>query len=314
MPARPTLRQIDYLVAVAETGSIALAAARLNVSAPTISAAIAQLEEGLGLALFARRHAQGMTPTAAGRQILEAARQVQLAVEALQDRALDLAGGVRGPLAVGCLMTFAQVVLPGLRRGFAARAPEVRVAQSEADHAGLIAGLRQGVLDVALSYALEIPPDLVFEPLLALAPHALLPEDHALAGRESVSAADLAPHPMILLDLPYSAAYFLELFTAEGVAPRIAERTRDMGVMRAMVANGFGFSIANIGLGSDRAPDGRRLCFVPLRTPVAPMRMGLMLPGAAPRRAAVAAFAAHCHATLTAASLPGLAAPAGEGA
>ena len=62
------------------------------------------------------------------------------------------------------------------------------------------------------------------------------------------------------------------------------------------------------------APDGRRLCFVPLRTPVAPMRMGLMLPGAAPRRAAVAAFAAHCHATLTAASLPGLAAPAGEGA
>jgi len=311
MAPRLTLRQIDYLVAVAETGSIALAAARLNVSAPTISAAIAQLEGDLGLALFARRHAQGMTPTGAGRQIVEAARKVQLAVAEVHDRAAEMAGGLRGPLSVGCLLTFAQVVLPGLRRGFAARAPDVAVAQSERDHAGLIEGLRQGALDVALSYALEIPPDLAFEPLLALPPHALLPEDHPLAGREGVTAAELAPHPMILLDLPYSAAYFLALFSAEGVMPRIAERTRDMGVMRAMVANGFGFSIANIGLGSDRAPDGRRLRFVPLRTPVAPMRMGLMLPGAAPRRAAVAAFVAHCRDTLTLQSLPGLAAPAG---
>ena len=183
--------------------------------------------------------------------------------------------------------------------------------QSEHDHAALIEALRRATLDVALSYDLEIPGDLEFRPLLPLSPYALLPEDHPLAGRAAVTAADLAPHPMVLLDLPYSADYFLSFFTAEGLRPLIAERTRDMGVMRAMVANGFGYSIANIRLGSDRAPDGRRLVFVPLRTARPPMRMGLILPASAPLRRAVAAFADHCRDALTDAVLPGLSDPEG---
>lgn len=311
MPLRFTLRQLEYLVAVAECGSVALAAERCHVSSPSISAAIAQLEQEFGLQLFIRRHAQGLSLTEGGRQFTEAARAVLLAGGALNDRAADLTGQVRGPLAVGCLLTFAQVVLPRLRRSFAEAHPQVEFRQSEHDHAALIEALRRATLDVALSYDLEIPGDLEFRPLLPLSPYALLPEDHPLAGRAAVTAADLAPHPMVLLDLPYSAEYFLSFFTAEGLRPLIAERTRDMGVMRAMVANGFGYSIANIRLGSDRAPDGRRLVFVPLRTARPPMRMGLILPASAPLRRAVAAFADHCRDALTDAVLPGLSDPEG---
>ncbi|NGQ90573.1 LysR family transcriptional regulator [Rhodobacter sp. HX-7-19] len=311
MPLRFTLRQLEYLVAVAECGSVALAAERCHVSSPSISAAIAQLEQEFGLQLFIRRHAQGLSLTEGGRQFTEAARAVLLAGGALNDRAADLTGQVRGPLAVGCLLTFAQVVLPRLRRSFAEAHPQVEFRQSEHDHAALIEALRRATLDVALSYDLEIPGDLEFRPLLPLSPYALLPEDHPLAGRAAVTAADLAPHPMVLLDLPYSADYFLSFFTAEGLRPLIAERTRDMGVMRAMVANGFGYSIANIRLGSDRAPDGRRLVFVPLRTARPPMRMGLILPASAPLRRAVAAFADHCRDALTDAVLPGLSDPEG---
>jgi DNA-binding transcriptional LysR family regulator len=309
MPLRFTLRQLEYLVAVAECGSVALAAERCHVSSPSISAAIAQLEQEFGLPLFIRRHAQGLSLTEGGRQFTEAARAVLAAGAALNDRAAELTGQVRGPLAVGCLLTFAQVVLPRLRRSFAEAHPEVEFRQSEHDHAALIEALRHARLDAALSYDLEVPGDLDFLPLLPLAPYALLPEGHPLAGRSQVTAADLAPHPMVLLDLPYSTDYFLSFFTAEGLRPQIAERTRDMGVMRAMVANGFGYSIANIRLGSDRAPDGRRLIFVPLVTPRPPMRMGLILPAGGPLRRAVAAFADHCRAVLTEDALPGLTDP-----
>ncbi|MES2846530.1 MAG: LysR family transcriptional regulator [Pseudomonadota bacterium] len=311
MPLRFTLRQLEYLIAVADSGSVALAAERSHVSSPSISAAIAQLESEFGLHLFVRRHAQGLSLTEGGRQFVETARLVLSSATALNDRAAELTGQVRGPLSVGCLLTFAQVMLPRLRRSFAQSWPDVEFHQSERDQAGLFDDLRAARLDAALTYDMQIPADLTFLPLLSLDPYALLSEDHPLVGHASVTAADLAPHPMVLLDLPYSADYFLSFFSTQGLRPVIAERTRDMGVMRAMVANGFGYSIANIRLGSDRAPDGRRLVFMPLKAPLPPMRMGLLLPAGGPPRRTVAAFVDHCRETVTADVLPGLSSPGG---
>lgn len=291
MPSRFTLRQLEYLVAVADSGSVALAAERVNVSSPSISAAIAQLEAEFGLSLFIRRHAQGLSLTEGGRQFTITAREVLAAAGRLSDRAAEITGEVRGNLAIGCLQTFAQVVLPQVRRGFSDRFPAVEVRQSERDQAALFEGLRMASLDAALSYEMEIPADLRFEPLAPLAPYALLPPDHALAGRSRLTAADLAVHPMVLLDLPHSADYFLSLFTAQGLKPLIAERTRDMGVMRSLVANGFGFSIANIPQVGGIAPDGRPLVEVPLDGPR--LEIGLVLPRG-PLRRAVAAFLDHC--------------------
>lgn len=305
MPLRFTLRQLEYLVAVADCGSVALAAERVNVSSPSISAAISQLEASYGLQLFIRRHAQGLSLTEGGRQFTATAREVLAAAGRLTDRAADIAGRVAGPLAVGCLLTFAQVLLPQLRRRFAERFPQVEFRQHEGDQAELFEGLRMARLDVALTYDLDIPTDLDFLPLLPIAPYALLPPEHPLAGREAVTPAELAPYPMVLLDLPHSADYFLSLFTEAGVRPQIAERTRDMGVMRAMVANGFGYSIANIWLGSDRAADGRRVVFVPMKGPVRVMRIGLLLPKAAAPRRTLTAFIDHCRENITVAALPG---------
>ena len=306
MTLRFTLRQLEYLVAVADCGSVALAAQRANVSSPSISAAIAQLEAAYGVQLFIRRHAQGLSLTTGGRSFTESAREVLAAAARLTDRAGDIAGVVAGPLTVGCLVTFAQVILPKLRRGFNDAYPAVHFGQVEGDQAELFDGLRMARRDVALTYDLNIPPDLAFQPLLPLAPYALFPEGHALANRATVSPQDLAPYPMVLLDLPHSADYFLSFFSDAGVTPHIAERTRDLGVMRAMVANGFGYSIANIWLGSDLVPDGKKLVFVPLVAGLRPMQIGLLLPkGAVPRRA-VAAFVAECQRPVTARALPGL--------
>ena len=113
---------------------------------------------------------------------------------------------------------------------------------------------------------------------------------------------------MVLLDLPHGADYLVLGFREAGVQPRSVERTRDMGVKRFMVANGFGCSIADIRLGTDRVPDGGRLASLPISGRVRATRIGLLLPQGRPRRT-VAAFVDQCRSRLTDAALPGLAAP-----
>lgn len=99
MAVRFTLRQPEYFVAVA--------AGIVNVSSPSISAAITQLEDEFGLALFVRKHAKGLALTQAGRQFM--ARAVTLLKEAdkINQLARDIAGKVQGPLALGYLLTLA---------------------------------------------------------------------------------------------------------------------------------------------------------------------------------------------------------------
>lgn len=305
MALRYTLRQLEYLVAVGETGSIAAASERVNVSSPSISAAIAQLEQEFGLQMFIRRHAQGLSLTQGGRQFVDEARAVLAAAGRLNDLANAITGQVRGPLSVGCLVTFAQMVLPQLRRSFTDRYPEVDFHQYERHQAEIIDGLRQARLDVALTYNLDIPGDIEFLPLLPLPPYALFAPEHPLAARRSVSPQDLAGYPMVLLDLPFSTDYFLEIFRPHALRPKVVERTRDIGVMRAMVANGFGYSIANIRPQTDLAPDGRRLAHVPL-TGAEPLHLGLVLAEGARSALTIRAFIDHCSAALTEASLPGL--------
>lgn len=306
MPLRFTLRQLEYLVAVGECGSIALASEKVNVSSPSISAAISQLEQEFGLPLFVRKHAHGLSPTQGGKQFVAQARVVLAQAARLGDLANDITGKVRGPLNVGCLLTFAQVVLPHLRRSFTDTNPDVDFHQFERNQQEIFEGLRNAAIDVALSYDLNIPPDLEFVALTSLPPYAVMHDTHDLAHLESVSPAELAQYPMVLLDLPMSAEYFLSFFAQIGVRPRIAERTRDMAVMQSLVGQGFGYSIANIRPWSDRSPDGRKLRYVPLTGPLRPMRLGLVLSEGARASLTVRAFIEHCRAAVTPETTPGL--------
>lgn len=305
MPLRVTLRQLEYLVAVGECGSIVQAAEQVNVSSPSISAAIAQLESEFGLQLFVRRHAHGLSLTQGGIRFIAQARAVLAQARALNDLANDISGKVRGPLNVGCLVTFAQIVVPQLRRSFVDAWPEVEVRQFERDQQEIFDGLRAAKLDIALSYDLNIPADIVFTPLIDLPPFALLPEGHPLATRKSLTPRDLADQPMILLDLPMSSDYFLSCFTDAGITPRVAERTRDIAVMRSLVANGFGYSLANIRPLTDEAADGRKLCIVPLGGVAKTLRLGLLtIEGIGSRT--ITAFADHARSQITPDHAPGI--------
>ena len=294
MSLRFTLRQLEYLVAVGQAGSITLAAERLNVSAPSISTAIATLEAEFGLPLFVRKHAHGLSPTPSGREMIRAAVETLASAARLSDLAASARGTVAGRLTVGCLLTFAQIVVPQLRRSFLARYPQVAFHQ-----AALIEGLRDASLDAVLTYDLSLPPDLEFLELATLPPFVMLGPDHPLAGAAAIHVADLAPHPMVLLDLPLSGDYFLSFFNGTGLRPRISEKSRDMAVVQSLVANGFGYAFGNVRPLSDCAPEGRPLLFRPL-IGVPPLRMGLLTAQGAQASLTIRAFLDHARQTLPA--------------
>ena len=225
MPARFTLRQLEYLVAVGQVGSVTLAAERMHVSAPSISIALAQLEAELGLPLFIRKHTQGMTVTPAGREIIREAIATLAAARTLSDLAEEFHGTIKGSLNLGCLLTFAQILVPRLRRSFIDLHPDVAFYQTETHQATLIKGMLDGTLDVALTYDLALPPDLTFIDLGKLPPFVTVPAGHPLTQLETVTIADLAGYPLVLLDLPYSNDYFLSLFEKAGVKPLNAVAT-----------------------------------------------------------------------------------------
>jgi len=305
MALRFTLRQLEYFVAVGEQGSIARASAYVNVSSPSISSAIAHLEAEFGFPLFLRKHAHGLNLTQAGRQFMDQARNLLVEADNLNRLAGTISGHVQGPLNVGCLLTFAQLLLPAIRRGFQHKYEDVQVSQFEYDQETLIQKLNRAEIDLALTYDIEIPPELEFIPLRSLAPYAVFATDHPLANLKSVSVKALVDHPMVLLDLPMSKTYFLSVFENAGFTPHIVERTRDMAVMRSLVANGFGFSIANIRPHSDLSPDGRELVYIPLDGEHRPLRLGFIIPEGARNVLCVDAFLNHATQTISQWGYPG---------
>jgi DNA-binding transcriptional LysR family regulator len=294
MPLRFTLRQLEYFVAVGEAGSIAKAAELVNVSPPSISASIVQLEAEFGIQLFVRKHSHGLSLTNGGRMFLKEAARLLAHADALHDFAGDIAEKVRGPLAIGCLLTFAQIVLPLLRMEFERAYPDVRVRQFERNQGQLLEMLQRGEIDAALTYDLELSQDVIFEPLVLLPAYVMLPAGHVLATRASITPEELVDEPMVLLDLPFSREYFLSAFQRKGLRPNIAERTADIAMMRSMVANGFGYGIANMRPLNSISPDGKPLVFVPLKGDIRPLAMGVLLPNAERRTQTVQAFIEHC--------------------
>jgi DNA-binding transcriptional LysR family regulator len=289
-----TLKHLAYLVAAAEEGSVTGAARRLNVSQPSISAAIGQLEARFGLTLFVRHHAQGLSPTPAGRRLAVEARSLLAHAEELRQGALGLGQGLSGDLQVGCFVTFAPLIMPGLLRTFGERHPDIRIRLHEEHLQGLVDGLRSGRFDCVLTYDLGLGPDLEFEELAEVPLYALLPDGHKLTDEPTVSLSDLAAEPLILLDLPQSREYFLSIFFGLRLEPVIAYETPSFEMMRGLVANGYGCSIMHSRPPSDLALDGRRLAYRPVRENVRPNRLGVARLGRARSTRMTAAFRAFC--------------------
>jgi DNA-binding transcriptional LysR family regulator len=287
-----SIRALRYFVTTAETLSVTRASRQLGVSQPSISAAIAQIEEEFRLQLFIRHHARGLTLTPAGERVLVEARALLAHAREFEASAGSLGEGLKGEIAVGCFVTLAPFVMPGLLQGFSGLHPDITVRCEEWNQEEILAGLRAGRIELALTYAYATSDEFATEVMAELPPRAILPVDHRFASRRAVSLRELVDEPMILLDLPHSREYFLSLFRAYNLEPRIVHRTRSYDMVRGLVGRHRGYGILNAIPRMPYTYDGTRVAAVPIledlpRTLV----VGLRLRQAALRRA-VTAFSA----------------------
>lgn len=302
---RFTFRQLEYFVAAGETGSVRLASERVNISQPSVSAAVSQLEEEFGVQLFVRHHAQGLSLTAEGERLLREAKALLLHAEEVSHLAGELSSGLSGSLSIGFLTTLAPLLIPALTVPFSKQHSRLHLDVSEDHHSGLMKSLIGGRLSMAITYDLELPMEASFDPVLSLPPYALLSEKHALVARDAVSLRDLAEEPFIMLDLPLSREYFQGLFLQENITPHVAWRSPQTEVVRALVAAGHGFGLANARPRNRAALDGRALVYVPLQSTYRPLTIGLATLHGERKRRALHLYEAYCKQAL-AQGVPGM--------
>jgi DNA-binding transcriptional LysR family regulator len=289
-----SLRQLRYFVAASDALSVTVAARRLHISQPSISSALAELEDLFGAQLFLRHHAQGISLTPAGHRLLREARELLKHAHEVMLIAGEFSNDVAGPIAIGCLVTIAPILLSALTNLFTEQYPLAQVRFVEGDHQTLLSAMCDGTLDCVLTYDLRIDRELDFQALVDLPPYALLPAQHRLAKKKQINLADLCDEPMVLLDLPVSREYFLSLFSEAHLKPRIAHQSAHGDVVRAMVANGFGYSIWNFPCKSNQALDGRQFIVRPLQKGLSHTTLGLATIRSAHTRKIVQAFSEFC--------------------
>ncbi|GGK41424.1 hydrogen peroxide-inducible genes activator [Nocardia camponoti] len=194
---QPTLSQLRAFVAVAEYRHFGTAAARLSVSQPTLSQALASLENGLGLQLI-ERSTRRVLVTAAGMRLLP---QAMATLEAADRFVASATGdGLGGVLRLGIIPTIAPYVLPDLLPELRRKLPGLVPQVVEDQTARLLDGLRTGVLDVAMLALPTDTPGLVELPLYTEDFVLITPRGHELAGRGDLAADDLTALPLLLLD------------------------------------------------------------------------------------------------------------------
>lgn len=301
-----TLRQLEYFVAAGEHGSIKQAALNVSISQPSISSAIAHLENELKLQLFVRHHAQGLSLTSSGRRMMRESKLLLKQMHGLYSIAAELNDEVSGSLSVGCMVTLAPMIAPELGHLFTSKYKAAQLNFVEGSHETLLTSLKQVQIDAAITYDLGFPEGIVFEPLAELPPQVLLSVKHHLAKKSEIRLQELAGDAMVLLDLPQSREYFLALFEVKNVHPEIAIRATSQEVVRTMVANGFGYSISNVRPKNMTALDGRKLTQVRLAGKHKPVTIGIATLEQNYKPGILQAFEAHCRSLISSNGIPGM--------
>nr|WP_319485406.1 LysR family transcriptional regulator [uncultured Cohaesibacter sp.] len=247
-----SFRQIEFLLAVADTGSTAAASRLLNVSQPSVSLAITRCEEIWGQPLFVRIVGQGMELTSFGKHKVAEIRN-------LQKQAQSVLLGADSPeyLDLGLFSTLGPQYGPDLINRFKRDFPGTEIRLWEGDLGLLHQWLNEGRIDLALLYDFGIPDECDITPLRRVDPYVLCAEDHPLAGRDDVTIADILEEPIILINLPYSRGFFLSLLRREEQSVHIAYETSSIEMLRSMVANGLGIGLLATDIPNTRSYDGK---------------------------------------------------------
>jgi LysR family hydrogen peroxide-inducible transcriptional activator len=285
------LKDLRYLVAVAELRHFGRAAARCFVSQPTLSAQLKKLEQSLGVQLI-ERAPNNVSLTAAGEQIVARARRI---IEASEE-VVELARAQRDPLAgrlrVAFLPTIGPYLLPHVTRVIRKSLPQLELRLYEYQTAPMLEKLREGELDLGV---LALPVDLTGLEARELYREAFtvaVPERHPLAQRETLRVTDLRGEKLLLLEEGHCLReQALEVCGNAGVSEGEDFRATSLETLRQMVAAGAGVTLLPELASRGAYGNARGVKIRPFARPAPVRQIGAVWRRTTPRRAAVDAVA-----------------------
>ena len=246
------IRDLRYLLALAEHQHFGRAARACGVSQPTLSVQVRKLEELLGVALF-ERGGKAVTPTAALDRMIGHARDAVAEAEAMIAVARNQRDPLSGRFRLGVIPTLAPYLLPLVFAPLRQALPALEVEPWEDQTAALLDRLRAHDLDAALLATEVDGPDLASRPLFAEPFLAALPPEHPLASREVFAEADLA-HDILVLAEGHCLRDQALAACGQGGALSGALRASSLPTLLNMVAAGYGTTLVP-GLAAGSAQD-----------------------------------------------------------
>lgn len=241
-----TLRQMEYVVAVDRYRSLTAAAEALNVSQPSLSVAISQVEQRLDGQLFVRRKGAPVTVTAQGREFVSRAQALIATAERLETSFNSEEKSQRPllqPVRFGIFADLAPMWLAPILKSVRAGLPDIEIVPVIDSFSALAVGLKQGNIDIALTYDLGLDAGFDRVPVMQVAPSAFFSAVEGLPTG-SVSLQELARHRLILFEEGLSSQHVLRLFKARGLNPHVTHRVSSLEVLRSLAANGEGVGIS----------------------------------------------------------------------
>ena len=237
------IHQLRYVVTVAEERRFTRAAARLHVAQPSISSAVAALEQELGAPLFHRDRSE-VTLTGAGEVFLPWARQVLADCEAGAAAVRDLLGLRRGRLVLGATPSLTTNLLPPVLARFHAEYPGVELTVHEAGSQDLVDRLGKGEMDVAVVILPVDRPWVASRHLLEEELVLAVDHSHPLAHRRSIRVAELETVPLVMFKDGYDLREAtLQACRQNGFTPVMAMQGLEMDGALALAAAGVAAAV-----------------------------------------------------------------------
>lgn len=263
------LRDLRYLVALADHRHFGRAAEASFVSQPTLSTQIRKLEEELGVELFERSPRQ-VSLTDAGRRIVERARIVLAETEQIRDIARRAQDPEAGTLRIGLFPTLGPYLLPHVVQPVRAKFPRLEMLLVEEKTEDVLRGLRDGSLDAGV-LALPVHDEQLHAEVLFEEPFVLaVPADHPLASTYTPVQPDIMRGESVLLleDGHCLRDQALDVCTLAGVAERSGFRATSLETLRQMVAAGVGMTLLPMLAVQPPVPPSPNLRLLPFAPPV----------------------------------------------
>ena len=288
-----TLRAMEYFATAVRHGNIARAAAELNIAASAVSTAIDQIEAAFDLTLVTRQRSRGIQPTASG---LTLARKLERLLEEYRSvlaEGADLKQAQSGMLRIGYYAPIAPAFLPKILMSFVPDVAKVELHLEECDNDSAQRGLLDGTYEVILFVSRDVRPSIDFEVLIEAPAYCLLPASHSLARQSSVSVAEIAAGPVVVLNRPVAVDYYRSLFAAQDREVAVAAYATSTEMVRSLVGAGLGCAILNMRPLTATSYGGDAVVARPIADPLPPLTLAVAYDTARPRHL-VRDFVAAC--------------------